>query len=110
MKQSLFILLLFIYIPLIHAEVITDGTLGARVELPGKNFDITSDLGKQMGGNLFHSFDRFSLQAGESATFSGANSIQNIIARVTGGHSSVIDGTLRSTIPEAELYLIGVTH
>lgn len=91
---------------MIHAEVITDGTLGARVELPGKNFDITSDLGKQVGGNLFHSFDRFSLQADESATFSGANSIQNVIARVTGGHPSMIDGTLRSTIPEADLYLI----
>jgi len=106
MKQFLLILLPLIYIPLLQAEVITDGTLGARVELPGKNFDITPDLGKQLSTNLFHSFDRFSLQADESATFSGANSIQNIIARVTGGHPSMIDGTLRSTIPEAELYLI----
>jgi len=106
MKQFLLILLPLIYIPLLQAEVITDGTLGARVELPGKNFDITPDLGKQLGQNLFHSFDRFSLQAGESATFSGPSQIQNIIARVTGGNPSTIDGTLRSTIPEAELYLI----
>lgn len=106
MKLPRWILLLFIYTPLLHAEVITDGTLGARVALPGKHFDITSDLGKQVGTNLFHSFDQFSLQADESATFSGASQIQNIIARVTGGNPSSIDGTLRSTIPEAELYLI----
>ena len=106
MKLFLLILLPVIYTPLLRAEVITDGTLGARVELPGKNFDITPDLGKQLGQNLFHSFDRFSLQAGESATFSGPSQIQNIIARVTGGSPSTIDGTLRATIPEAELYLI----
>ncbi|MEZ5672943.1 MAG: filamentous hemagglutinin N-terminal domain-containing protein [Thiotrichaceae bacterium] len=106
MKAFYLIYLLFIYPSLLYAEVVTDGSLGARVELTGKNFEITPELGKQMDHNLFHSFDRFSLQAGESATFSGPSQIQNIIARVTGGSPSSIDGTLRSTIPEADLYLI----
>ena len=89
-----------------QAEVITDGSLGAKVELPGKDFQITPELGQQFGGNLFHSFQNFNLSAGESATFSGANTVQNVIARVTGGQPSTIDGTLRSTIPHADLYFI----
>jgi filamentous hemagglutinin family protein len=92
--------------PVAHAEVITDGSLGARVALPGKNYEITPTLGQQMGGNLFHSFEKFDLSAGESATFSGANTVQNIIGRVTSGTASQIDGTIRSSIPNAELYLL----
>jgi filamentous hemagglutinin family protein len=93
-------------LPVVHAEVITDGSLGAKVELPGKDFQITPELGQQVGGNLFHSFQNFNLSEGETATFSGANSVQNIIARVTGGQASTIDGTLRSTIPNADLYFL----
>ncbi|MEZ5673216.1 MAG: filamentous hemagglutinin N-terminal domain-containing protein, partial [Thiotrichaceae bacterium] len=89
-----------------QAEIITDGSLGAKVTLSGSEMQITPDLGQQLGSNLFHSFQDFNLSAGEIATFSGANSIQNIIARVTGGHPSMIDGTLRSTIPNADLYFL----
>ena len=59
----------------------------------------------QVGGNLFHSFSQLNLSRTESATFSGPPTVQNVLARVTGGASS-IDGTLRSTIPGANLYLI----
>jgi filamentous hemagglutinin family protein len=99
-------LLLFLFASPAVAEVITDGSLGARVELTGKHFAITPDLGEQMGANLFHSFDRFSLHADESATFSGNTQVHNIIARVTGGQLSTIDGVLRSTVPDADLYLM----
>jgi len=102
-KSLLFTLCLF---PVAQAEIITDGSLGARVELPGKDFQITPELGQQFGGNLFHSFQNFNLSEGETATFSGANSVQNVIARVTGGSPSLIDGTLRSTIPNADLYFL----
>ncbi len=102
-QTLLFISCLF---PVAHAEVITDGSLGAKVELPGTDFHITPELGQQFGGNLFHSFQNFNLSEGETATFSGANSVQNIIARVTGGQASTIDGTLRSTIPNADLYFL----
>jgi len=54
------ILLFTLYIfSIAHAEVITDGSLGAKVELPGKDFQITPELGQQVGGNLFHSFQQF---------------------------------------------------
>ena len=106
MKITYLVLLNILIFPVVKAEVITDGSLGAKVELPGKDFQITPELGQQFGGNLFHSFQQFNLSEGESATFSGANSVQNIITRVTGGSPSLIDGTLRSTIPNADLYFL----
>jgi filamentous hemagglutinin family protein len=89
-----------------HAEVTLDGTLGRAGALPGPNYQIGADLGQQYGGNLFHSFRDFNLQSHESATFAGPNNVQNVISRVTGGNPSSIDGTLRSTIPNANLYFL----
>ncbi len=89
-----------------NAEVITDGTLGQQVNLSGPDFQITPDLGQQHGGNLFHSFQDFNLNSLESATFSGPNSVQNILSRVTGGNPSNIDGLIRSTIPNANMYFL----
>lgn len=89
-----------------HAEISTDGTMGPAVNLTGPDFAITQDLGTRTGNNLFHSFQRFSIFNGESATFSGDAAINNVIGRVTGGEVSSIDGALRSTIPNADIYLI----
>ena len=52
-------------------SITTDGTPGAKVTLAGPNYPITASLGKQVGGNLFHSFGAFGLNKGESAVFSG---------------------------------------
>jgi filamentous hemagglutinin family protein len=90
----------------LSAEVVTDGTLGAAQSLAGPDFAVTADLGQQRGANLFHSFSFFNINTGESATFSGPNSVANIISRVTGGTASSIDGALNSTIPNANLFLI----
>ncbi len=90
----------------LSAEVTLDGTLGPAAALPGPNYQIGADVGQQHGGNLFHSFRDFNLQSHESATFSGPDNVQNIISRVTGGNPSNIDGTLRSTIPNADLYFL----
>ncbi|MDM8567780.1 filamentous hemagglutinin N-terminal domain-containing protein [Candidatus Halobeggiatoa sp. HSG11] len=89
-----------------NAEIITDGTLSQNINLPGPDFQIGADLGQQHGGNLFHSFHDFNLNSSESATFSGPNSVQNILSRVTGGNSSNIDGLIRSTIPNANFYFL----
>jgi len=88
-----------------NAEVILDGTLGRSGALPGPDYLIGADLGRQHGGNLFHSFKDFNLNRFESATFSGPNSINNVINRVTGGNPSSIDGLIRSTIP-ANMYFL----
>jgi filamentous hemagglutinin family protein len=92
--------------PISHAEVVLDGTLGRGGALSGSNYLIGADLGQQHGDNLFHSFQSFNLQSLESATFSGSEGIHNIISRVTGGNPSHIDGLLRSTIPNADLYFL----
>jgi filamentous hemagglutinin family protein len=70
------------------------------------NYGVAASLGKQAGGNLFFSFSQFNLATQESATFSGPGSVRNILARVTGGSASSINGTLRSEIPGANLFLM----
>ena len=88
-------------------SITTDGTLGAKVTLSGPNYPVTADLGKQVGGNLFHSFGIFGLNKGESATFSGPGTVTNVIGRVTGGSASSINGKIdSSSIAGANLYLI----
>jgi filamentous hemagglutinin family protein len=89
-----------------HAEVVLDGTLGPPGALQGPTFDIRANLGQQRGDNLFHSFQSFNLNAGEIASFSGPDTTRNVISRVTGGSPSTIDGTLRSTLPQANLYFL----
>jgi filamentous hemagglutinin family protein len=90
----------------VAAEVITDGSMGVMLELGGPDYQISSDLGRVQGNNLFHSFNQFNLYAGESASFSGDATIANVISRVTGGNYSFIDGVLQSTIPDANLFFI----
>ncbi len=89
-----------------RAEVVTDGTLGPAGALIGPDYAIGADLGRQLGGNLFHSFSRFSLGSAETALFLGPGSVRHIIGRVTGGGVSQIDGGLISDIPGASLWLI----
>jgi filamentous hemagglutinin family protein len=100
------LLLLFFTSLTLQAEITTDGSLGPLMNLPGPDYQITADLGQQHGGNLFHSFQAFNLQRFETATFSGADNVQNVISRVTGGHLSHIDGVIRSTLPNADFYFL----
>ena len=55
----------------IQAEIIFDGTLGQADSLSGPNFSITSNFGKQIGANLFHSFHSFNIDTQETAIFKG---------------------------------------
>ncbi len=88
------------------AQVVLDGKFGTSGPLSGPSYDITAGLGATRGNNLFHSFTQFDLVAGDTATFSGPANIQSILARVTGGNRSSIDGTVRSSIAGANLFLI----
>jgi len=85
---------------------VLDGTLGASGPLAGPNYDITQNLGKTVGQNLFHSFSSFNLSNVESANFSGDASINNVISRVTGGNASNINGQINSSIPGGNFYFI----
>ncbi len=88
-----------------HADVVTDGSLGAAKTFSGQ-FQIPQSLGTTVGNNLFHSFQQFNLQQGESATFTGDAALKNVISRVTGGTLSTIDGLLKSSIGNANFYFI----
>src|SRR5919109_3518410 len=62
---------------------------------------IPDTVGQTVGTNLFHSFGLFNINTGESATFTGPSSIENVLGRVTGGSSSFIDGLLRTQFENA---------
>ncbi len=110
MRLIIFSILLtgFFHLPPLpaHAQVVLDGTMGTDGALHGPDYQVRAEYGCQAGANLFHSFQTFNVNTNERATFSGPNSVQNIISRVTGGTSSWIDGTLRSTIDGANMYLL----
>lgn len=94
-----------------QAEVTLDGSLsGAAGDAisagNGFTYDIPDSVGLTQGANLFHSFQEFNIGAGETANFSGAASINNIITRVTGGNSSTISGALSSSITNASFWFI----
>lgn len=92
--------------PLAVAEVTLDGSLGPAGNLAGPAFQIPDTLGTRAGANLFHSFGQFNIAVGESASFTNAGPpLANIIARVTGGVSS-IDGLVQSAIPNANFFLL----
>ena len=93
--------------PAIRAQVATDGSFGKPAgQLPGPAFAIPDSLGKKVGATLFHSFSEFSLDQTQSATFSGPAEVKNILARVTGGNISTIDGMLKSDIAGANFFLL----
>ncbi len=104
--SSTYFMLMCCWSSSMYAEVVTDGSLGRAQALIGTDYSVTEDLGQRHGNNLFHSFTAFSLNAGESATFSGAPEVHNIISRVTGGVASDINGTISSQIQGAHLYLL----
>jgi filamentous hemagglutinin family protein len=90
----------------VRAQITLDGTMGPSGTLSGPAYSIPQSSGTTRGPNLFHSFSRFGIGTGQSATFSGAASILNVFSRVTGGSASNIDGALRSTLPNADLFLV----
>jgi len=84
-----------------QAEIVTDGSMGQVVSLQGE-MHIATQYGQQRGANLFHSFDTFHIQAGETAQFSASPDTQYIIARITGAQRSFINGKLSAP---TDLYL-----
>jgi filamentous hemagglutinin family protein len=91
-------------------EVIETGIIPART-LPidstvKAGFNATLiEGGTQVGNNLFHSFEQFSLSTDNTAYFNNNLDIQNIFTRVTGNSISNIDGTIQ-TNGTANLFLL----
>ncbi|MDP1769505.1 MAG: filamentous hemagglutinin N-terminal domain-containing protein [Nitrospirota bacterium] len=93
-----------------RSAIVSDGTLPTptAVTQVGNVYNING--GTIRGGNQFQSFDVFSVGTGDIASFNGPSGITNILSRVTGLQSglqqSLIDGTLQTSIPGANLFLM----
>ena len=90
-----------------------DGTVGPGGDVPfddaTSTWQIDDALGEYGGGgqNLFHSFGRFNVPADQVARFTASNGLPDrVIARVTWGEATRIEGTLSSAIPGADLILL----
>ncbi|MBD2304254.1 filamentous hemagglutinin N-terminal domain-containing protein [Chroococcidiopsis sp. FACHB-1243] len=89
---------------LVQAQITSDNTLPTTVTTTDNlNFIIAG--GNQAGGNLFQSFDEFSVPTGGSTVFLTPYGVQNIISRVTGGSISNINGLIQAN-GSANLFLI----
>ncbi len=105
-KVKKLVLLSMVLTPTVQAEIITDGSLGGISQnLPGPNFNIQEGFGHRQGTNLFHSFSQFNINTGETANFIANGLTRNILARVTGGNPSLIDGLISSN-STADLWLM----
>ncbi|MFM9088193.1 MAG: filamentous hemagglutinin N-terminal domain-containing protein, partial [Cyanobium sp.] len=81
--------------------------LGTRVVVNGNEFTISD--GKLSGANQFHSFDRFDLNSSQSARFQTPGQVKNILGRVVSSSPSMIDGLIRVSGANANLYIINPT-
>jgi filamentous hemagglutinin family protein len=90
----------------VTAQPITsDGTLAQPTEVNPTDAGVEINGGTVKGGNLFHSFNDFSVPAGLEAHFNNNTDVVNILNRVTGGNVSQIDGLIRAN-GGANLFLI----
>ncbi len=79
------------------AQVVLDGSLGPSGSLSGPNYRILESYGVVVDQNLFHSFWQFNLpNVGDRASFLSSSGIRNILARVTGGTQSYLNGQINA--------------
>ncbi len=93
--------------PLLLAQSITPSrTGGTAVTRTGNQFEITGGQRSHDNANLFQQFERFGLTQSQIANFIADPGVRNILATVNGGEASVIDGLLRVSGSNANLYLL----
>ncbi len=94
LKTFLIIFSLLNIFPSAKAQIIPDDTLPFKSIILQDHNSILIDGGSEAGTNLFHSFQEFSVNDGQTVLFNNASTIQNIFTRVTGNSLSQINGIL----------------
>ncbi|BAT56117.1 hypothetical protein NOS3756_51190 [Nostoc sp. NIES-3756] len=79
---------------------------GTIVNTNGNLININGGTVSGNGANLFHSFQKFNLDANQTANFLSNPNIQNILGRVVGGDPSLINGLIQVTGSSANLFLM----
>jgi filamentous hemagglutinin family protein len=107
--NSLYLLLSIVFGLLVNTKLTaaqsiqTDGTTPTKAASCSDNCTIEGGL--RQGNNLFHSFERFNVDAGTTVLFQDPGVI-NILSRVTGNDLSEILGTLGVSGGDANLFLM----
>lgn len=93
-----------------QAQTITPSADGNTIVTPAQQNPATYNI---LGGtlssdrlNLFHSFQEFNLNSGQTANFQTNPTIRNILGRVTGGNPSLINGLIQVTGGNSNLFLM----
>jgi len=100
--------LLFLTALPVHAQTVVpaaDGT-ATLVTQDGQRYIIDGGSLSGDGQNLFHSFQEFGLNSSQIADFLANPTLRNILGRVTGGSPSTINGLLRVSGGNANLFLM----
>ena len=105
----LFLFPLLSFIPtIVHAQGIIpnqDGT-DTVVHQQGNQFNIQGGSRSSNNANLFHSFQEFNVNQGQTANFISTPTIKNILGRINGGNPSMINGLIQVTGGNSNLFLM----
>jgi len=92
--------------PTLAQSITVDGTTPTQVTESSGGNEVSITGGTAANHNLFHSFQDFNVNSGQSVTFYTDSTIANILGNVTGGQASIINGQIQLIGSNANLFLI----